>query len=60
MTKERLDVLLAKRGLAGSRTEAQRLIRAGEVRVEGQIADKPGAQVATKETGLADPAGSGV
>jgi 23S rRNA (cytidine1920-2'-O)/16S rRNA (cytidine1409-2'-O)-methyltransferase len=47
MAKERLDVLLAKRGLAGSRTEAQRLIRAGEVRVAGQIADKPGAQVAT-------------
>ncbi len=47
MTKKRLDVLLAERGLAGSRTEAQRLIRAGEVRVAGQIADKPGAQVAT-------------
>lgn len=47
MAKERLDVLLTKRGLAGSRAEAQRLIRAGEVRVAGQIADKPGAQVAT-------------
>jgi len=47
MRKERLDVLLTKRGLAGSRTEAQRLIRAGEVRVAGQIADKPGVQTAT-------------
>jgi len=42
-----LDVLLVERGLAESRTQAQRLIRAGLVRVAGQVADKPGTQVAT-------------
>ncbi len=47
MAKKRLDVLLVERGLAESRTQAQRLIRAGLVRVRGQVADKPGPQVAT-------------
>lgn len=47
MTKERLDVLLADRRLTESRNRAQRLIRAGEVRVDGQVVDKPGTQVAT-------------
>lgn len=47
MAKKRLDVLLVERGLAESRTQAQRLIRAGLVRVRGQMADKPGPQVAT-------------
>ncbi|HDQ73480.1 MAG TPA: TlyA family RNA methyltransferase [Chloroflexi bacterium] len=45
MTKERLDVLLVERQLARSRNRAQRLIRAGLVRVDGQISDKPGARV---------------
>jgi 23S rRNA (cytidine1920-2'-O)/16S rRNA (cytidine1409-2'-O)-methyltransferase len=45
MEKSRLDVLLVERGLVRSRSRAQRLIRAGEVRVAGQVADKPGAQV---------------
>jgi len=40
-----LDILLVERGLAESRTQAQRLIRAGLVRVAGQVADKPGTQV---------------
>jgi len=44
--RERLDTLLVKRGLAESREWAQRLIRAGEVRVAGQISDKPGARMA--------------
>ena len=44
--KERIDVLLAERGLTESRSRAQRLIRAGEVRVEGQVVDKPGTRVA--------------
>jgi 23S rRNA (cytidine1920-2'-O)/16S rRNA (cytidine1409-2'-O)-methyltransferase len=44
--RERLDVLLVKRELAQSRTQAQRLIRAGLVRVAGQLVDKPGSQVA--------------
>jgi 23S rRNA (cytidine1920-2'-O)/16S rRNA (cytidine1409-2'-O)-methyltransferase len=44
--KKRLDFLLVERGLAESRMQAQRLIRAGLVRVAGQVADKPGARVA--------------
>lgn len=46
MAKKRLDVLVAERGLAESRNRAQRLIRAGEVRVDGQLVDKPSTQVA--------------
>lgn len=45
MAKERLDLLLVERQLARSRNRAQRLIRAGLVRVDGQISDKPGARV---------------
>lgn len=40
--KERLDVLLVDRGLAGTREKARALVLAGNVRVEGQRADKPG------------------
>lgn len=40
--KQRLDLLLTARGLAESREKAQRLIRAGQVRVNGQVATKPG------------------
>jgi 23S rRNA (cytidine1920-2'-O)/16S rRNA (cytidine1409-2'-O)-methyltransferase len=36
--KVRLDVLLVERGLAESRTLAQRLVMAGQVRVNGQVA----------------------
>jgi 23S rRNA (cytidine1920-2'-O)/16S rRNA (cytidine1409-2'-O)-methyltransferase len=43
--KERLDVLLVERGLAESRSQAQRLIRAGLVRVAGQVSDKPGTRM---------------
>ena len=45
MAKQRLDTLIAERGLTESRNKAQRLIRAGEVRVDGQIVDKPSTQV---------------
>jgi 23S rRNA (cytidine1920-2'-O)/16S rRNA (cytidine1409-2'-O)-methyltransferase len=45
MTKKRLDVLMAERELAESRNKAQRLIRAGEVRVDGQLVDKPSTRV---------------
>lgn len=45
MPKRRLDALLAERGLAESRTQAQRLIMAGQVRVDGQTALKPSDQV---------------
>nr|HID13674.1 TlyA family RNA methyltransferase [Anaerolineae bacterium] len=47
MAKKRLDVLLVERNLAESRAQAQRLIRAGLVRVAGRVSDKPGTQVAT-------------
>ncbi len=40
--KERLDTLLVAAGLAESKELAQRLILAGEVRVAGQMATKPG------------------
>lgn len=43
--RERLDVLLTLRGLAESRAQAQRLIRAGEVQVAGRVVDKPGTLV---------------
>jgi 23S rRNA (cytidine1920-2'-O)/16S rRNA (cytidine1409-2'-O)-methyltransferase len=41
MPKVRLDVLLVERGLAESRSKAQALIMAGQVRVAGQTALKP-------------------
>jgi hemolysin TlyA family protein len=41
----RLDRLLVERGLAESRTEAQRWIRAGQVRVADQVVDQPGTLV---------------
>ena len=47
VAKEWLDVLLVERRLAESRAQAQRLIRAGLVRVAGRVSDKPGTQVAT-------------
>jgi len=42
MGKKRLDLLLVERGVVPSRTLAQRLILAGEVLIDGQVADKPG------------------
>ena len=44
--KSRLDRLLVERGLAASREQAQALIMAGEVLVDGQKAQKPGQPVA--------------
>jgi 23S rRNA (cytidine1920-2'-O)/16S rRNA (cytidine1409-2'-O)-methyltransferase len=44
--KTRLDRLIVERGLAESREKAQALIMAGEVRVNGQKAAKPGQPVA--------------
>lgn len=41
--KERLDVLLVSRGLAGSREKAKAIIMAGDVFVAGQREDKAGA-----------------
>lgn len=44
--KQRLDVLMTERGLANSRSLAQRLVMDGKVRVDGRIIRKPGVQVA--------------
>jgi 23S rRNA (cytidine1920-2'-O)/16S rRNA (cytidine1409-2'-O)-methyltransferase len=41
LAKVRLDQLMVARGLADSRDWAQRLVRAGEVRVNGQVIDQP-------------------
>jgi 23S rRNA (cytidine1920-2'-O)/16S rRNA (cytidine1409-2'-O)-methyltransferase len=45
MEKERLDVLLVERGLADSRSLAQRLVMAGQVRVDGQVVLKPATRI---------------
>ncbi|MGQ0608832.1 MAG: TlyA family RNA methyltransferase [Chloroflexota bacterium] len=46
MARIRLDQLLTARGLAGSRAEAQSLIHAGDVRLDGERRLKPGQLVA--------------
>jgi 23S rRNA (cytidine1920-2'-O)/16S rRNA (cytidine1409-2'-O)-methyltransferase len=46
VVKRRIDSLLVERGLVESRAKAQALIMAGEVRVEGKAAIKPGTLVA--------------
>lgn len=44
--KQRLDVALVARGLAESREKAQALVMAGQVRVNGRVADRAAAPVA--------------
>ncbi len=46
MPKIRLDLLLVERGLAESRSKAQAIIMAGQVRVNGQMVDRVSAGVA--------------
>lgn len=41
MPKQRVDALLVERGLAESRSQAQRLVMAGQVRADGQVVPKP-------------------
>mgnify|MGYP006270212885 CR=1 FL=1 len=43
--RTRLDLLLVERGLVGSRALAQRLVMAGQVRVDGQLVLKPATPV---------------
>jgi 23S rRNA (cytidine1920-2'-O)/16S rRNA (cytidine1409-2'-O)-methyltransferase len=45
MPKARLDVLMVERGLAESRAQAQRLVMAGQVRIQGQMALKPAVSI---------------
>jgi 23S rRNA (cytidine1920-2'-O)/16S rRNA (cytidine1409-2'-O)-methyltransferase len=45
MKKERLDVLLTERGLVETRSLAQRLVMAGQVRVDGQVVSKPSIKI---------------
>ena len=45
MAKERLDVLLVKRGLVESREKAKTTLMAGLVLVDGQKIDKAGTMV---------------
>ena len=47
LMKTRLDVALVDRGLAGSRERARALIMAGQVRVDGQVVSKAGANIDT-------------
>ena len=43
--KERIDLLLVERGLAESRSQAQRLVMAGQVRAAGEMIHKPSSRV---------------
>jgi len=45
--KIRVDLLLVERGLAESRSQAQRLVMAGQVRADGQVVAKPSVMVST-------------
>jgi 23S rRNA (cytidine1920-2'-O)/16S rRNA (cytidine1409-2'-O)-methyltransferase len=57
MQKERLDILVAERGLAESRSLAQRLIMAGQVLVNGEMNVKPSDKVdTTSDIRLKEPA----
>ncbi|MGZ9222347.1 MAG: SAM-dependent methyltransferase, partial [Anaerolineales bacterium] len=47
MPKVRLDMLLVERGLAESRTKAQAMIMAGQVRVADQVMLKPATAIST-------------
>jgi len=50
MPKTRLDVLMVERGLSESRSLAQRLIMAGQVRVNGQVVFKPATAILNDST----------
>ncbi|MBE9479210.1 MAG: TlyA family rRNA (cytidine-2'-O)-methyltransferase, partial [Chloroflexi bacterium] len=55
-SKKRIDLLLVDRGLAESRSTAQKLIMAGLVRVEGQLIHKASQ---TAESGMLIEVASG-
>ncbi len=45
MSKVRVDNLLVERGLVDSRSQAQRLVMAGQVRADGEVVNKPSVTV---------------
>lgn len=47
MTKKRVDMLLVEKGLVESRTKAQRLVMAGQVRADGELVSKPAMKVSS-------------
>jgi len=47
MSKNRVDILLVECGLVESRSQAQRYIMAGQVRVDGQVILKPSTKINT-------------
>jgi len=51
MTKQRLDIELARRGLVASRSQAESWIKLGKVTVDGKLATKPG-QFVSETAGL--------
>jgi len=48
--RKRLDLAVVEKGLAASRPRAKALIMAGKIRVNGQLADKPGSTVGPHDT----------
>lgn len=54
MSKERVDVVLVTCGLAESRAQAQRLVMAGQVRVNDQVVDKPSDRIDLDATLVVD------
>jgi 23S rRNA (cytidine1920-2'-O)/16S rRNA (cytidine1409-2'-O)-methyltransferase len=56
MPKTRLDLLLVERGLAESRAKAQALVMAGQVRVDGQVVDRPASNF-TKDVNISVESG---
>ncbi|MCB1071254.1 MAG: TlyA family rRNA (cytidine-2'-O)-methyltransferase, partial [Kiritimatiellae bacterium] len=49
MSAERLDQAVVRLGYAESREKAQRLIRAGAIRVNDQVRDKPGQTITAED-----------
>ena len=54
MSKTRLDVYLADNGMAESRSAAQRMVMAGSVRINGQVALKPAVSVVNSDAVTVD------
>ena len=50
MAKKRLDVVMVEMGLAETRSLAQRLVMAGKVRIDGQVAMKASQNVPDRKS----------